>query len=337
MVGVRRDTTDLRGQVVLITGASRGLGLLLARELSREGCRVAICAPDEDELERARFDLEGRGAEVLAVVCDVSDRAQVDRLVLETTRHFGQIDILINNAGFIRVGPIDQMAVEDFEDTMGVMFWGMLYATLAVLPQMLARGQGRIANITSIGGVVGIPHLLPYTSAKFAAVGLSEGLRAELGPRGVTVTTVIPGLLRVGSYLHATFKGRQVEEFRWFAVASTMPVISLDGERAARQIVRAVKRGQATRIIPLPASILTRLHGLFPGLTADLLGLLGRLVLPKPAGETTTAPGMALQGRARSPLLDRLTAWGTSAARRFNEYPASGQPNSDEPQEGDRT
>ena len=125
---------------------------------------------------------------------------------------------------------------------MGVMFWGTLYPVLAVLPQMRARRRGRIVNVTSVGGKVAVPHLLPYAAAKFAATGLSQGLRAELARDGITVTTVAPGLMRTGSFLNAYFKGQAVREFAPFAVLSTLPFFSIDARRAARQVVGAAKR-----------------------------------------------------------------------------------------------
>ncbi len=166
---------DLTGKVALVTGASRGLGFLLAAELLRQGCRVAICARDEPELQRAREALERGGGEVLAVACDVSDRAAVEALVARTAEHFRGLDVLVLNAGIIQVGPVRTMRVEDFEDALGVMFWGVVLPSLAALPH-LRRSRGRIVTITSIGGKVPFPHLLPYNSAKFAAVGFSEGL-----------------------------------------------------------------------------------------------------------------------------------------------------------------
>jgi short-subunit dehydrogenase len=104
----------------------------------------------------------------------------------------GLIDVLVNNAGLIRVGPFAAMTLDDFQQTMDVMFWGPLHTTLAVLPSMRERKQGSIVNIVSIGGKVGVPHLLPYSCAKFALVALSEGLRAELAPDGIRVTTIVP-------------------------------------------------------------------------------------------------------------------------------------------------
>ena len=171
---------ELRGQTVLITGGSRGLGLALAEEFAQFGAKVAICARDEQELARARQQLEDLGAVVCAVPCDVSKPEEVDNLISSVARHMGGIDVLVNNAGVISVGPILSQELKDFQEAMDVMFWGTVHPTLAVLPQMLARGTGRIVNISSIGGKVSVPHLIPYGCAKFAVTGFSEGLHAEL-------------------------------------------------------------------------------------------------------------------------------------------------------------
>jgi hypothetical protein len=178
-------------------------------------------------------------------------------------------------------------------------------------------------NITSVGGKVSVPHLVPYGCAKFAAVGLSEGLRAELADAGIRVTTVVPGLMRTGSHLNAEFKGRQEAEFVWFGLAASLPLLSMDAERAARQIVRAVRRGDSEVILTLPANLLARFGGVLPGLTADLLGLVDR-VLPKADGERAPARGIEVQERLDSRVLNALTALGRSAARRFHQHPGPG-------------
>ncbi len=319
---LRRSQADLTGSVVLITGGSRGLGLLMAREFALQGCRIAVCARDIKELDRARQDLEAHGAEVLALSCDVTDREQVDWLIRDTLRHFGRIDILVNNAGVIQVGPIQNMTHEDFDKAMSVIFWGMLNPTLAVLPGMLERKSGRIVNITSIGGKVSVPHLLPYNCAKFASVGLSEGLRSELRGQGIRVTTVVPGLMRTGSYRNAYFKGRQAREHAWFGLGASLPVISMNAERAARQIVRATRRGEPERVLSWPANVLARFHGLFPGTTADLLGLINRLVLPSPASASThSVRGAEVQEGTQSRLFSALTTLGRNAAEQFHQHP----------------
>lgn len=321
----RRQYMNLAGQVVLITGASRGLGLLLAHEFAREGCRLVICARDPQTLDRARWELEKDGAEVLAVTCDVSDRGQVERMIDEAIWHYGRIDILVNNAGNIQVGPVHTMTIDDFEQAMDVMYWGILYTTWAVLPQMRRRGYGRIVNITSVGGKVSVPHLLPYSSAKFAAVGLSQGLRAELAQDGIQVTTIVPGLMRTGSHLNAEFKGQQSGEFTWFSLGASLPLITMNARRAARQIVQAAKEGRAERTLTLPAIGLARFHGLFPGLTADILGLVDRFILPGASRhDTDWQRGMEIQEELPEPhqqVQKTLTALGRQAASRLNQHP----------------
>jgi short-subunit dehydrogenase len=317
---VRLNEADLHGQVALITGSSRGLGLLIAREFAREGCQIVICARDEAELARAQGELEQHGASVLAIPCDVSDQQQVEAMIREVTNRLGWIDILVNNAGVIQVGPVETQRVEDFQHAMDVMYWGTVYPTLAVLPQMRQRKQGRIVNVTSIGGKISVPHMLPYSGAKFAATAFSEGLRAELAQTGITVTTIIPGLMRTGSYLNALFKGDQEGEFTWFSIGDNLPIMSIDAEVAAREIVEATKRGEAERILTLPANIAARVYNLFPGLSSTLAGLVNRFILPS---TPTTRPDMSrgedVDKRQQSPVVDGLTGWGRSAARRFNE------------------
>jgi NAD(P)-dependent dehydrogenase (short-subunit alcohol dehydrogenase family) len=315
-------SADLTGKVALVTGGSRGLGFLLARELGRQGCRVAICARDEQELQRARQALAEDAPQVLAVKCDVSQRDDVTRMVHQVAGGLGPVDILVNNAGIIQVGPARTMTLEDYELALDVMYWGVLYPKLAALPSMLDRGDGTIVNITSIGGKVSVPHLLPYSAAKFAATGFSEGLRSELAGTGVRVTTIAPGLMRTGSYLNAFFKGRKQKELTWFSLGAALPLISMDAERAAAQIVRAARRGEAERTLSVPATLLDRFHGLFPGLTAELLGLTARFVLPGADGQDpSTARGMEVAAEHPSPLRERLTTLGGRAAGRFNEYP----------------
>src|SRR5438128_7128824 len=269
---------DLRGRTVLITGGTRGLGLELARQAGRAGARVAICGRDADTLARARESLSQTDAAVLAATCDVTDHNQVAELIRSVQAELGHIDVLINNAGMVEVGPVGAMTAVDFERDMATNFWGPLNAILAVLPHMRSRGEARIVNNTSIGGKLSVPHLLPYSSSKFALVGLSEGLRAELRASGILVTTVCPGLMRTGSPEHATFKGRHDAEYTWFSLADNLPLLSMDVERAARRILNAMRHGKSHVVLSLPAKVADKIHGLFPGLTSDALGFANRLL-----------------------------------------------------------
>lgn len=307
---------EFQGRTVLITGGSRGLGLVMARQLVDQGARVAICARDREEVERARTELAASGAEVMGLECDVSNRAAIEQTVQAVRERWGGVDVLINNAGVIQVGPQQEMELEDYEHAMAVHYWGPLYATLAVLPEMRRRGAGRIVNISSIGGIISVPHLLPYSASKFALVGLSEGLRAELLTEGIYVTTVCPGLMRTGSAVNALFKGRNDLESAWFTVSASAPFPAMKAERAAAQILRGCRDGRAHLVLSLPAKAVSLIHGIAPGITADALALTNWW-LPEPGG---IGNDQASGRESRPGWLPRwLTYLGDKAAMRNNE------------------
>jgi NAD(P)-dependent dehydrogenase (short-subunit alcohol dehydrogenase family) len=306
---------DFRGRTVLVTGGSRGLGLLLAREFGRRGARVAICGRDAAALDRARHDLERRGVVAMAAPADVADYAQTVGMVEEVRRRLGGPDVLVNTAGVIHVGPLATMTLADFEEALGVNFRGAVHATLAALPE-LRRRRGRIVNIASIGGKIAIPHLVAYSASKFALVGFSAALHAELAREGIVVTTVCPGLMRTGSPRNATFKGRHRAEYAWFSIGDALPLVSMDADRAARQVVEACRRGDAEVTLGIPYKLAARIQGVAPGLTARVLGVVNRF-LPDPGGiGTRRARGVESQSAA-SPSW--LTALGDRAAVRNNE------------------
>lgn len=307
---------SLRGRVVLITGGSRGLGLVLAREFGREGARLALCARDADELARAERELIGRNATVFTHVCDLSDQQQVEAMVAAVEAHYGRIDVLVNNAGVIQVGPMEAMEIADYEEAMKAHFYAPLYTATAVLPGMKQRRQGRIVNIASIGGKVSVPHLLPYSASKFALVGLSEGMRAELLKDNVYVTTVCPGLMRTGSHENAIFKGNHRAEYSWFSIGDALPFVSMSAESAAKQIITACKQGDAEIVLSVPAQVLSTFHALFPGATADLLGLCN-WIMPQAVGEASRRFKGMDSHTALVPSL--LTATIDKAARENNE------------------
>ncbi len=277
-----RRPSPLMGKAALVTGGSRGLGLLIARELAARGCRVALCARDPNELQRAVRTLRDEGLAALPLTCDVSDPKQVDRAMGEMVEHFGSVDVLVNDAGIIQVAPLEALTRADFEQAMAINFWGTFNVTMAALRTMRARGEGWIANITSIGGKVAVPHLLPYSCAKFAAVGFSEGLRAELAGTGIRVTTIIPGLMRTGGEAHASFKGKQRYERAWFSIAAETPGLSTSARRAARRIVNALERGQAELVIGVPAKVLRLTKELLPNPTLAALAAADRALPAAP-------------------------------------------------------
>ena len=275
---VRRTPDDITGEVAIVTGASRGLGLALAREL-RHSARLVICARGREQLEAAEADLLALGAEVTAVPCDLDDEGSADLLVATALERYGRLDIVISNAGIIQVGPVESTTVSDYEAAVRTMALAPVRLALAALPVMRGQAHGRIVNIASIGGKVSVPHMLPYCTAKFAAVGFSEGLRAELGSGPVAVTTVVPGLLRTGSQLNARFSGRPEEEFTWFSLGASLPVLSMDAGAAAHQIVEAMRQRRAELILTPLGQLAARGAGIVPEFTSALLHLT-RQILP---------------------------------------------------------
>ncbi len=309
-------------KTVVITGGSRGLGLLLARQLASEGARLVLLARDPEELQRASSELSSAGADVLPIPCDIAQREQVESAIRLAGTRFNGIDVLINNAGIIQVGPIEHMRVEDFEEAMRVHLWGPLYATMAVIPYMQRRGEGRIVNISSIGGKVAFPHMAPYATSKFALTGLSDSLRAELRRQNIYVTTVCPGLMRTGSPPNIRTKGRHEDEYAWFVVSDSLPLLSVNAERAARQIIEACRRGAPRLVIGTQAKAAVVLSELAPGLTARMMAIVNRF-LPDaaPGGSPEARSGRESESKwARS----RLTSLTYQAAERNNEMKPAG-------------
>ena len=316
--GVRQSRRyRLRGRVVVITGGSRGLGLALARQFLRLRAKVALLARDPEALERARQLLAGKGI-VFVRPCDLREQSQVQEALGDVRRELGEVDVLVNNAGTLTVGPMETMALEEYREALSIFFWAPLYATLAVLPSMRQRREGRIVNISSIAGKIGVPHLVPYSAGKFALSGWSEGLHAELAKDNIKVTTVYPGLMRTGSPRHADFKGKHRAEYTWFLLSDSIPGLSINADRAARQIVRACEYGRSELIVSLPAKLAIKTHALFPGLTSAALEVANRLLPDSEGADGTKKKG----GQSTTPLTQSwLTTLDEAAARKNNQVP----------------
>jgi NAD(P)-dependent dehydrogenase (short-subunit alcohol dehydrogenase family) len=303
---------NLEGRSALITGGSRGLGLAIARELGRLGAHVTLAARDEAELEAAREDLASRGIGVSTLICDLTDRAEGRRIVEQTVAERGRLDIIVNNAGVIQVGPVAHMHDADFTEAMDLHFWAPLQTMLAAIPVMRRQGGGRIVNISSIGGKIGVAHMVPYCASKFALVGLSTAMHGELVKDGILVTTVSPGLMRTGSPFNARFKGRHREEFAWFTVSDSLPLLTIDAARAARQIVDACRCGDAELVVSWPAKLAVVANAIFPAAVALGMRMADALLPP---------PSDASGDRARSGW-QSLSSWAPSRLTRLTERAA---------------
>ena len=312
-----RRAISFEGRTVVITGGSRGLGLVLARQLAAEGARLCLLARDADELDRARAQLPA-DAEVLVIRCDVRRRGDVRAAMDQVLERWTAVDVLINNAGVIQVGPLEHMTPDDFENAMATHFWGPLHLMFEVVPAMRRRGFGRIVNVASISGRIAVPHMAPYTASKFALVGLSDAVRAELDQYGIRVTTVSPGLMRTGSPLNAWVKGQHEAEYAWFSISDSTPGLSMSAERSARQIIEACRYGDPELTITVAAKMGVLANHLAPKLVARLMFLANR-VLP---GPTAGQEGMqARRGRDSETAVTRsfATALTKKAAVANNE------------------
>lgn len=332
MAPIQLRPEPLAGLSAVVTGGSRGLGLLMAEQLVERDCAVTVAARDEEELARAEDHLRLRpGARVRTAVCDVRDQDAVRELFRATAQACGSVDVVIANAGVIQVAPLEAIGADEFRDAMDTVFMGTLYTALEALPHLRrSRAGGRLALIGSVGGLVAAPHLLPYSCAKSAVAALAEGLHAEAGQAGVSVTAVHPGLTRTGSHLAAEFGGDRAKEFAWFSALAGTPLVSMDARRAADRIVTAVQR-RRTRIVLTPAARAAGLgHGVAPALTTRLTALSARALPGAPRGAEAGPEGAAdlregadVDPPPAHPVVRRLRDWGSAlndrAAHAYNQ------------------
>lgn len=262
---------DYAGKVLVITGGSRGLGLEMARIAAARGAKVALCARSQDDLAGAQTELAVTGAEVLTVAADLTRPEEAQHVIDQVIRRYGRIDVLINNAGVMMIGPENVMDLDDYRHVMDVNCWSALHMIKAALPHLRAQGGGRIANVSSIGGKVSVPHMLPYSVSKFALTGLSEGLAAELKKDHILVTTVVPNLMRTGSPRNVSVKGAHEDEYAWFKIADSLPLLSQEARAAAASILDGIAAGDSEVILTPIARAVSIMNGLAPGTVTTIM------------------------------------------------------------------
>lgn len=332
-----RARLDFAGKGVLITGGSRGLGLELARLFVRHGAKVAILARDGDELGRARDELMqiAPNADVLSLVCDIQSDQAVQDAVARGARRFGSLDVLVNNAGIIQVGPLEHMTLQDFDDALSINLRGAIVTTLAAIPHLktaalnnAGRGGARIINITSFGGMVAVPHMAPYATAKFGFVGFSDAIRAELYKDGVRVMTVSPGTMRTGSHIHAFFKGQQDKEYAAFAATASAPVFTMNSEPAARAIFEASQRGDDELVLPVVTRLMVTGAHWFPNVTAVVTKLIARAM----PGPTDKSGDTLKRGSESHREIPKILSQRADEASQLNNETASAQAHDSTPE-----
>ncbi len=254
---------------VLITGASQGIGKATALLFARKGYNLVLTARQTDRLEAAAQEVQSLGHPApLTVSCDVTDASQVNALVAKALAHYGNIDVLVNNAGIFAEGPVEEFSLSDWHQVLDLNLWGYIHTINALLPHFLERRSGTIVNLSSIGGKVPTPYLVPYCTSKFAVTGLTEALQAELKPKGIHVCGIYPNLIKSSLMERAIFRGKDEQDAlnrrEQLNTIVKAPVVEKP-EDVANSIWDGVKN-QRSEVVVGSANFSQGVYRLFPGL-----------------------------------------------------------------------
>jgi len=246
---------DLKGRTVLVTGASSGIGAAACRAFSAQGCRVAMAARRKEKLDSLAQELSTASVDILGIECDIRDAAQARGAVEEVVRRWGALDILVNNAGVQRFGRFHEQDLGELEDLIQTNLLGVVYASHAALRRMSDAGSGHIVNVSSIGGLMGMPWTSVYSASKFAVVGLTEALRREYRGSGVRLSVFCPGTVDTPM---------AAEPLKDEGLRRTVKPKS--AEQAAERIVDCVLKGSLELVYGEVPAFVLRLMRFFPGL-----------------------------------------------------------------------
>jgi short-subunit dehydrogenase len=269
----------LADQVVIITGASSGIGLATAAAFHRAGARVVMAARDPDRLRQAAETLRvNPGLDPLLVPCDVADRAQVNRFVAETIRHQGRVDILVNNAGIGMIAPLDATPPAAAAALMAANFFGAFHCTQAVLPHMKVRRAGHIINIASVAGLRGVPNSSIYSASKAALIAFSDAIRIELAPLGIRVSVLCPNRVKDTSFFDNVK--------RYGSLGLYHICVTLTADAVAAAVLNTVLHPKPTVVIPFVSRAANILNKFAPSLVDHFLAK----NIPKPSPASPVRP-----------------------------------------------
>jgi NADP-dependent 3-hydroxy acid dehydrogenase YdfG len=288
---------NLAGQTAIITGTSRGIGPHVARALASEGMHLVLAARSPVDLERVAAEITATGAQAIAVPTDLRDRASLVALVAAATGAFGEVDVLVNNAGGDPLRPFDQYAPADVDDVLGVNLSGPIELTRLLLPGMLERGRGHVVNISSMAGSMGFPNTEVYAAGKDGLVAFSRVLRADYRRRGVSSSALILGAVSGDGQGQRTLDELGMSMPRLARGLATSP------QAVAKAVVQAITRDRAVVVVmPGPGGLLKSLMDAVPGLgprlnelagVTDMVHRLAALRAERPESSSDTERSMA--------------------------------------------
>lgn len=265
---------ELKGANAILTGASRGLGVLIAHALAGEGVNLALAARSADALEKVRGDVGAAGVKAVSIPTDVADRSQLDALVETAERELGPTDILVNNAGIEATYPYEEYPSSEITQLLEVNLTAPMLLTRMVLPGMLDRGRGHIVNVASLAGKGGFPCQAPYAASKAALVIFTHTLRAELVDSPVGCSVICPGFV--------ADEGMYADMVRDTGVKASRLLGESKPEAVAEAVVKAIKRDASELIVnPSPMRPILAMAQLFPDTGARILKTLGVTALAR--------------------------------------------------------
>jgi short-subunit dehydrogenase len=230
---------DFKGKIVLITGASSGIGRETAIQFIKGRANVILVARRKNRLESIADEFKEFNSSIMIYQCDVSDKSQVEKMANFVLERFGYIDILVNNAGFAIYGPVRDLSIQDIQSQMETNYFGMVYCIKNFLPSMIEKNSGHIVNVASVAANFGLPGIASYCASKFAMLGFSEGLRHELAETDIGITVVSPIMVRTEFFNNPSFKKKP-----------NYSPISLDSKTVAKAIMKASNSPRLEIIVP---------------------------------------------------------------------------------------
>ena len=230
---------DYQNKIIVITGASSGIGEAAAIEFAKKGATLVLVSRKEEKLREVEKKLSKFDSKIHVIPCDVSNKSDVNEMSQQVIEKFGRVDVLVNNAGFAIYGSVKDLSIEDIESQMATNYFGMVYCIKNFLPTMIEQNSGHIVNVASVAGSFGLPGIASYCASKFAMLGFSEGLKHELNKTNIGVTVVSPIMVRTNFFDHPSF-----ENMPKYSPTSLSP------QTVAKAIVKAANSSRLEIIVP---------------------------------------------------------------------------------------